>query len=217
MGTEMTELRRTPLFHEHQALGGKFVEFGGWEMPVQYSGLVDEHVAVRNAVGLFDVSHMGEIEVHGPKALDYLQYVTSNDVAKLTPGRAQYSLLTNERGGVVDDIIVYMLEPERYLLCVNAANAAKDLSWLRSHEQNGATIVDRSADFAQIAIQGPKAATVLATFLGVPQGELSVESFKPFSFIRKPYGGDGELLIARTGYTGEDGFEIFCSPQAAAS
>lgn len=207
------ELRRTVLYPCHERAGGKFVEFGGWEMPVQYSGLVDEHLAVRSAAGLFDVSHMGEVTVKGPKALEFLQHVTSNDVAKLFPGKAQYSCMLNENGGIVDDIIVYMLAENDYLLCINAANTEKDFSWLTKNNSFGAELENVSSEFAQIAIQGPKAFSILEKALGAEVGEFSRENVKPFCVVTKEFKLGGKsvpLLLARTGYTGEDGFEVFC-------
>jgi aminomethyltransferase len=206
-----SQLRRTPLYDCHKKLGGKFVEFGGWEMPVRYSSLTDEHNAVRNNVGIFDVSHMGEITVSGVRAKDFLQYVTSNDLSKLTTGRAQYSLLLNHDGGVVDDIIVYQLDTDEYLLCVNASNTEKDFSWLVKHNQMNADIKNVSADFSQIAIQGPKSQETLSQLLDL---DLTTKNFGPFSVARVPVQRGKargiSILLARTGYTGEDGFELFC-------
>ncbi len=180
-------------------------------MPVQYSGVIDEHRTVRNAVGLFDVSHMGEIAIRGPQAYSFLQFITSNDVSKLTPGKAQYSFLLNHAGGVVDDIIVYQLADEDFLLCVNAGNTPKVFTWLTDNLRLKADIENVSHEYAQIAIQGPKAVALLAAWAKTDMGEFSLEKFPSFS-IRTgrdfgiPYQG---VLIARTGYTGEDGFEIF--------
>lgn len=206
-------MRRTALFERHAEAGAKFTEFGGWEMPVQYKGLTKEHECVRQEAGLFDVSHMGEVEVRGPQALPYLQRVTSNDVAKLVPGRAQYSLITNERGGVVDDIIVYMLAPERYLLCVNAANADKDFAWLTDKNDERAELLNRSSEFSQVALQGPQAMALFAKLTGTSVEQLEDSGFRFFSVLELselPGVGTGEFIVARTGYTGEDGVEIFC-------
>ena len=208
-------LKRTPLFESHQKLGARFTGFGGWEMPVQYSGLVDEHQAVRTKVGLFDVSHMGEVFVRGKNALQALQYLTSNDVAKLLPGRAQYSLLCNPNGGVVDDIIVYRLKEEEYLLCVNAANTDKDFSWILRNNIHHAELEDASKQFAQIAIQGPKAATLLSLLF--PDQSFDLDSFPSFSIRSCGFRSGATVLIARTGYTGEDGFEIFCQANVGAA
>ena len=207
-------LKRTPLYDSHARLGARFVEFGGWEMPVLYTGINAEHMNVREHVGLFDVSHMGEIFCEGENALAFLQHVTSNDVSKLTPGKAQYSLLLNHEGGVVDDIIIYQLKPDLYLLCVNASNADKDYSWLEANNSHGAKLRNASNEFAQIAIQGPKARELVAKVAGAPLSQYSKEAF-PFFTIKEASlscGGEtSQVLIACTGYTGEDGFEIFCS------
>ncbi len=201
-------MNRTPLFAAHRALGARFVDFGGWEMPVQYTGILDEHRAVRERAGLFDVSHMGEIELRGPRALSTCQALTVNDVSRLRDGEAQYSLLCLPTGGVVDDIIVHRLSAERLLLCVNAANTPKDLQWILDHRE-GAEIVDRSAEFAQLALQGPRATAILSRLTTLPLAEIP-----PFAFR------DGEVagvraLVAHTGYTGEDGWELYCAPQTA--
>lgn len=185
------------------------VDFAGWDMPVQYHGVVEEHLAVRTHAGLFDVSHMGEIEIRGAKALDAVQRLTCNDAARLTPGLAQYSAFTTESGTFVDDIIVYCMARERYFICVNAANTAKDFAWVQSHLPAGAQASNRSEEFAQIALQGPEAAAILR---GV--AEADVDPMKPFSFAEAPVAGV-PCLIARTGYTGEDGFEIYCHPSKA--
>ncbi len=210
---DQSEPRSTPLYDEHKALGARFTEFSGWRMPVSYSGLVDEHLAVRNAAGLFDVSHMGEIFVSGPKASDFLQYVATNDLAKLRDGEAQYSLLLNEKGGVVDDIIIYRIAAENYLLCVNAGNAEKDWTWLNECNKDfGAQLENASQDFGQVAVQGPKARTIVQRYLG-NGADLSQAAFRPFTFRSMTVqfqSGPAELIIACTGYTGEDGFEIFC-------
>jgi aminomethyltransferase len=195
-------MQKTALNEEHKALGAKMVPFAGWEMPVQYDGIRQEHTRVREAVGLFDVSHMGEIEVVGAKSLETLQWLTSNDVSKLAEGQAQYSLLTNEQGGIVDDLIVYCLIPEEhYLLCVNAANADKDWKHIQANNK-GADLKNASSEWSQIAVQGPKSFELLERiFPGVSQ-------LKSFHFGRYDWVG-AEVLIARTGYTGEEGVEIF--------
>ena len=209
--------KRTVLYDCHKKLGAKFTEFGGWEMPVLYSGLVDEHNTVRTGVGIFDVSHMGEVFVRGDRAEEFLQYITSNDLSKVGPGQAQYSLLLNERGGVVDDIIVYVLGKNDYLICVNAANTEKDYAWMTSKNTFGVTIENRSAEFAQIAIQGPKAREVVQTLLHLAPSAVSATAFRPFTFRRMKWEtapGAPEIIVACTGYTGEDGFEIFCPTEA---
>jgi aminomethyltransferase len=208
-------LRETPLVDEHRALNAKLIDFAGWLMPVEYRGLRLEHQACRAGVGLFDVSHMGEVRVRGEGALDALQWLTTNDVSRLEMGRAQYSLLPNERGGIVDDVIVYCLEPKRdYLVCVNASNAAKDFAWMRDHAAGSGTkqsfeITDESDRWAQIAVQGPRAMALVERLFGADARALAPFQFRAFAF------GDDSVLVARTGYTGEDGVEIFTPPGAA--
>lgn len=197
------ELKSTPLKEEHIRLGAKMVDFAGWIMPVEYSGLRREHEVVRTKVGLFDVSHMGEIRVKGPKALEAAQWLTTNDVAKLENGQAQYSLLPNDQGGVVDDLIVYCIQKNQdYLFCVNASNIEKDFAWMLKNNK-GAEIVNESAKWGQIAVQGPKAMQLAAKVCGEAVMQIPVFEYRQIAF-----GGDF-LLVARTGYTGEDGVEIF--------
>src|SRR5579884_2422495 len=180
--------RRTPLYDLHVRLGGRIIEFGGWDMPVQYSSIVEEHRAVRESAGLFDVSHLGRVELRGPGALETLQRVATNDASKLEVGRAQYSLLLNERGGIVDDIFVYRV-PTGYLVMINAATREKDMAWMRARLRH-AELVDRCDELATLALQGPAAVRLLQ-----PLVEARVE---------------GEpMLVARTGYTGERGLELF--------
>lgn len=206
----MSDLKRTPLYNDHVRLGAKMVPFAGFEMPVQYTSLKEEHLNVRTHVGLFDVSHMGEIRVRGPKALASLEWLTTNDVAKLQKGDAQYSLLPNETGGLVDDIIIYCVEPGlEYLVCVNASNKDKDLNWMQSHHR-GAEITDESEAWGQIAVQGPKALALLDKVLG-----FSVSSMKAFKWEFVPWKST-TLMVATTGYTGEKGAEVFV-PSASAS
>ncbi|HEX6390781.1 MAG TPA: glycine cleavage system protein T, partial [Solirubrobacteraceae bacterium] len=165
-----TALLRTPLYDAHVAAGAKLVPFAGWEMPVQYGGIREEHLAVRGSCGVFDVSHMGEIETFGPQALDFLQRILSNDVSKLEVGGAQYSVLCRTDGGVLDDLFTYRLGPERYLTVTNAANHAKDLAWFRSHAESfDVTVADSAAAFAMLAVQGPQAREIVA---GLADGEL---------------------------------------------
>jgi aminomethyltransferase len=199
----VSEIKKTVLNAEHIKLGGRMVDFAGWHMPVQYQGVIEEHEAVRNKVGLFDVSHMGEVFVKGPKALEALQWLTSNDVSKLEDGQAQYSLLLNPQGGLVDDIFVYCIEKNNnYLVCVNASNADKDYEWMKKNNK-GAQIENQSALWAQIAVQGPNARLLLARCLGA-----GVENIKRNGF--RPHIHKGETwYVASTGYTGEDGYEIF--------
>jgi aminomethyltransferase len=195
---------RTPLYAAHRRAGAKIVEFAGWEMPVQYSGVIDEHVAVRTRAGLFDVSHMGEIEVRGPGALELCQKITANDIGRLKLQQAQYNLLINENGGIVDDVIFYRIEPSYFLICVNASNSDKDFTWIEKHVGGEVEIRNASSDYAQLAVQGPLAQQILQ-----PLTSLSVGEIKPFFFAS----GDVSsirCLVARTGYTGEDGFELYC-------
>lgn len=193
----------TPLKNEHIRLGAKMVDFAGWYMPVEYDGIRAEHNHVRHQVGLFDVSHMGEIRVRGEKALETLQWLTSNDVSQIGNGKAQYGLLTNEQGGVVDDLIIYCIEKNKdYLVCVNASNTEKDWAWFNKHNR-GAELKNESADWGQIAVQGPRAVSLVTKIFGV-----EVQAIAGFHFAAKPFQGK-ICYLARTGYTGEDGFEIF--------
>lgn len=195
-------MKRTPFYEIHKSLGAKLVEFGGFEMPVQYTGIIEEHLAVRNAVGVFDVSHMGEFEVRGKDALPYLQKVTINDVSKLNDGKAQYSAMCYEDGGIVDDMLVYHLE-DRYLLVVNASNIPKDLEWLKSHLAGDVQLTDVSDKTALLAVQGPKS---LATLQKLTEVDLSTVQY--YHFTRGKVAGF-PMIISRTGYTGEIGFEIY--------
>ena len=201
-------MKRTPLYAAHQALGARFVDFGGWEMPVQYTSIIDEHQAVRQHAGLFDVSHMGEIELRGPYALATAQELTVNDLGRLQDGQAQYSLLCRPSGGVVDDVMVHRMSAERVLLCVNAANTDKDFAWITEH-RHGAQVINRSAEFALLALQGPRATEILASLTPLPLLQIP-----PFAFGEGPVRGR-EALVAHTGYTGEDGWEIYCAPPDA--
>lgn len=200
--------KKTPLYEEHEKAGGRIVEFAGWSLPVQFEGIRQEHECVRQQVGLFDVSHMGEFRVKGPKSLETLQWVTTNDVSLLENGQAHYTLLTNETGGIVDDLIVYCLEKEQdYLLCVNAANIEKDFKWIVDHNR-GADLSNESDHWAQIAVQGPSALKLMERIFP------GVENVKPFHF--KVDGcEEAPIYLARTGYTGEPGFEIFIENSGA--
>jgi aminomethyltransferase len=180
------------------------VDFAGWEMPVQYRGIIEEHTAVRNRAGLFDVSHMGEVEVRGAGALDACQYVTANDVRRLTDGRAQYTLLLQPDGGIVDDVLIHRLAADRFLFCVNASNREKDVAHLREHVR-GAEVVDRSDEYGLLALQGPRATAILAGLTALPLGTLP-----RFAFAEAPVAGRA-ALVAHTGYTGEDGWELYCA------
>lgn len=204
-----TNLKRTPLFEEYAKYGGKTIDFGGWELPVQFSSIKEEHDAVRHRAGLFDVSHMGEIFVEGTDALNYLQKLLSNDISKIQIGGAQYNAMCYENGGVVDDLIVYYLGENRYLLCVNAANIEKDYEWMVSHAEGEVTITNKSSEFAQIALQGPLAEEVLQTLT-----ELDLSEMKSFKFKDNVDVAGNNVLVSRSGYTGEDGFELYGAPEA---
>jgi aminomethyltransferase len=199
----MQTLQRTPLHDRHVAAGARMVPFAGWEMPVQYSGVIPEHRAVRTDAGVFDVSHMGELEVEGPRATELLQSLLSNDLERIGVGEAQYTLLTNERGGIVDDLIAYQLEPFRYLLIVNASNRDADFRRLKERELRGSDVRDVSDSYGLLAVQGPRA----IERLGLPPA-------KPFTFA--PGEIDGiECMVNRTGYTGEDGCELLVAEDDA--
>jgi aminomethyltransferase len=189
-------LQRTPLHDRHVALGARMVPFAGWEMPVQYEGVIQEHRAVRDDSGVFDVSHMGEFEVEGPRASELLQAILSNDLDKIGPGQAQYTLLTNERGGIIDDLIAYRLDEYRFLLIVNAANREADFRWLKEHEIPGSDVRDVSDTYGLLAVQGPRA----IERLGLPVA-------KQFTLAAGEIDGI-ECMINRTGYTGEEGCEL---------
>lgn len=200
----MVELKRTPLRDFHAAHGARLVDFAGWEMPVQYRSILEEHKAVRRAAGLFDVSHMGEVDVRGPGALAFLQHLVTNDVASLFPGRVLYSPMCYPHGGTVDDLLVYMRAPEQYFLCINAGNIDKDLAWM--HEQAKGfevQLTDRSGDYALLAVQGPRAAAIVQSLTGA-----KLDLVKYYHFAEGTVAGV-DCLISRTGYTGEDGFELY--------
>ena len=199
----MQTLRRTPLYDRHVALGARLVPFAGWEMPVQYEGVIAEHMAVRTDAGVFDVSHMGELEVEGPTARELLQATLSNDIDRLEPGDAQYTLLPTESGGIVDDLIVYRLDAHRYLLVVNASNRESVFRWLQERELRGSDVRDVSDDYALLAVQGPRA----LERVGIARG-------KPFTWEMGEVGGV-EVMINRTGYTGEEGVELACMEDEA--
>lgn len=210
------DLRRTPLYNSHAKLNAKFVPFGGWEMPVQYSSIIEEHRTVRTAVGIFDVSHMGEVLVAGSGARAFLQRMVTNDVSKIQISSAQYSMLLNEEGGVVDDLIIYRLKEEEYLLCVNASNTEKDYKWICSKVgQEKVSLENLSSEYAQIAVQGPNARKLCARAFAVSEESFLVSNFKSFTLKHVPYEGR-DLLVVSTGYTGEDGFEIFIPADKAA-
>ena len=196
-------MRRTPLYERHVALGAKIVPFAGYEMPIQYSGIVGEHRAVRGAAGLFDLSHMGEFFFEGAKAGAFLDRMVSSDIAGLEVGKARYGLLTNEKGTIVDDVIVYRRSPTRYMVVVNAANIAKDAAHIRKHLPADVRFDDLSYEMALIAIQGPRAAAILSRV-----AKMNVDDILPFGLAETNVAG-AVATVARTGYTGEDGFEVF--------
>jgi aminomethyltransferase len=210
---ETTALRRTPLFEAHRAAGAKLVPFAGWEMPVQYEGVRAEHLAVRSGCGVFDVSHMGQIETAGPDALTLLQRLLSNDVAKIEPGGAQYSLLCRDDGGVLDDLFTYRLADDRFLTVTNAANHERDLAWFRDHSDRlEVGVTDRLPDYAMLAVQGPEARAIVA---GLVDGELPPR-MRTASLPLAAGPGGGEVLVCGTGYTGEDGVEVVTAPAVGA-
>src|SRR5437763_8958853 len=212
-----TGLQRTPLYDRHVAAGARLVDFAGWEMPVQYTGVREEHLAVRRACGIFDVSHMGEIETSGPQALELLQRLLSNDLAKLSiaeaggapEGGAQYSVLCSDDGGVLDDLFTYRLDVERYLTITNAANHARDLDWFRTHARasRGADVRDRIDDYAMLAVQGPVARELVQA--------ISEQPLPPRMTAAARRLAGAEALVCGTGYTGEEGVELLCAPEDA--
>ncbi|MBF6561032.1 MAG: glycine cleavage system aminomethyltransferase GcvT [Candidatus Binataceae bacterium] len=201
----MEPVKHTPICNLHERLGARMTEFGGYEMPLSYAGILEEHRAVRAAAGLFDLSHMGEFELNGPHALALLERALTNSAARMADGQAQYTIMCAPDGGTIDDLIVYRRAPERYLLCVNASNIAADWAWLTSLNRVGAELIDRSDETALVAIQGPRAVAILARLTAHP-----VAAIGRFRTGRGMVAGV-ECLMARTGYTGEDGFELFCA------
>ena len=204
-------MKRTPLYRVHESLNAKFTEFGGWEMPLQYSSIVKEHLAVRTTVGLFDLSHMGEFEIHGQGANELVQKLSTNDVGRLTDGRVLYTLFCNETGGIVDDLLIYRHADNHYMFVVNAANIEKDFVWVETHNDTGAEVKNVSDDTALIALQGPKSIDILNPF--VPEHDVSEISF--FRFAVDKVAGI-RTTISRTGYTGEIGFELYVDANRAA-
>lgn len=206
-------LKKTQLNDAHRRLGGKMVDFGGWDMPVQYTaGVIEEHMRTRTAAGLFDVSHMGEIWVDGPDAIEFVNYITTNDVTALADGQAHYTAMPNEKGGVIDDLLVYRFGPEKLLLVVNAATTDKDWEWVKGNAERGTRNVElrnASSEFCQIAIQGPKAETILQTLT-----DIDLSAIKYYWFTTGKVDGV-DAIVSRTGYTGEDGFEVYAAPEYA--
>ncbi len=203
-----TSLKRTPLYEQHRAMGARLVEFGGWEMPVQYSSILEEHEAVRTRAGLFDVSHMGEFKVEGPGALPFLQYLVPNDVSRLAIGQALYTQLCLPDGNTIDDMLIYHLADDHYMLVVNAGNIAKDFAWVEKQSKNfkDVHVTNQSDTTSLLALQGPAAQAILQ-----PLTDVDLASIRYYHFT--PGMVDGiNCIISRTGYTGEDGFELYCAP-----
>ncbi len=203
-------MKNTALSHIHEALGAKIVPFAGYNMPVQYEGVNTEHETVRNAVGVFDVSHMGEFLISGPKALELIQKVCSNDASKLVDGKAQYSCFPNETGGIVDDLIVYRFSEVKYMMVVNASNIEKDWAWVNKHNTMGAEVRNLSDDYSLLAIQGPKAVEAMQSLTSV-----DLSSIPFYSFMVADFAGIEHVIISATGYTGSGGFEIYCKNSEA--
>ncbi|MCS0823730.1 glycine cleavage system aminomethyltransferase GcvT [Cytobacillus firmus] len=206
----MSQLKRTPLFEVYKDYGAKTIDFGGWDLPVQFSSIKEEHEAVRTKAGLFDVSHMGEIEVKGTDSLKYLQKMMTNDISKLKNSGAQYTAMCYENGGTVDDLLVYKIEDDNYLLVVNASNIEKDFNWLQDHAEGNVELKNLSEDMAQLAIQGPLAEKVLQKLAGTNLSDIGF-----FKFQQDVDLNGKKALVSRTGYTGEDGFEVYCDAQDA--
>ena len=208
--TQPMETKRVPLNSVHEKLGAKMVPFAGFNMPVRYSSDIEEHMTVRNGVGVFDVSHMGEFTVKGPQALDLIQRVTTNDASKLVDGQAQYSCLPNETGGIVDDLIVYKIKDNDYLIVVNASNIEKDWNWISKYNSKGAEMKNISDDICLFAVQGPKAAGVLQKLTST-----DLSAIKYYHFAIGEFAGVKEVVISNTGYTGAGGFEIYVNKNSA--
>ncbi|ASF29419.1 MULTISPECIES: glycine cleavage system aminomethyltransferase GcvT [Bacillus amyloliquefaciens group] len=198
-------LKRTPLYDVYKEYGGKTIDFGGWELPVQFSSIKEEHEAVRTKAGLFDVSHMGEVEVSGQDALSFLQKMMTNDVADLKPKSALYTAMCYPDGGTVDDLLIYQKSETCYLLVINASNIEKDIAWLKEHVKGDVTLTNQSDEISLLAVQGPNAQTVLSKLT-----ECDLAALKPFTFIDGADVAGRQVLLSRTGYTGEDGFELYC-------
>jgi aminomethyltransferase len=197
--------RQTPLYEAHRALGARLVDFAGWEMPVQYTSIIAEHEAVRTAAGLFDVSHMGEVAFRGPGALESANRLITNDLARIADGQAVYAGLLNERAGFGDDVVAYRFSPQHILICVNASNRAKDFAWMREHA-SGVKPLDVGDEWAQLAVQGPKAAGIVQRLTPLALAGIATYHFAQGAVAGVP------CIVSRTGYTGEDGFELYCPP-----
>jgi len=207
---EAVESKLIPLNDKHIELGAKMVPFAGYSMPVQYSGVIEEHNTVRSGVGIFDVSHIGEFMVRGEKSLDFLQAITTNDVSKLFPGKAQYSCFPNNEGGIVDDLLIYMMKENEYLLVVNGACLDKDWDWVNSHNSFGVELENISDDIALFAVQGPKASEALQ-----PLTSVNLSEMKYYTFEKGDFAGKQDVIISATGYTGSGGFEIYVNKKDA--
>ena len=203
-------MKKTALYNKHVELGAKMVPFAGYQMPVQYSGVNAEHINVRDNVGVFDVSHMGEFIVRGKNALNLIQKISSNDASKLFPGRAQYSYLPNDNGGVVDDLIIYMISEEKYLLVVNASNIEKDWNWINKHNDVGAELENISDQMSLLAVQGPKAVDLLQELT-----KIDLNDIKFYHFVQGEIAGIDNVIISATGYTGSGGFELYVNNNVA--
>lgn len=201
---------RTVFYLKHVEAGAKIIDFGGFDMPVQYAGIKQEHNAVRNKAGLFDVSHMGEFFLEGPEALSLIQKITINDASKLQPGKAQYTAMCYEDGGIVDDLIVYMLTEDQYMLVVNAANIQKDLAWIRQNNDTDTSVKNRSSSIALLALQGPESLNILENLTEITPADIPFYSFKTGSVA-----GQQDVIISATGYTGEKGFELYIDTEKA--
>jgi len=203
-------MKNTALTHVHEALNAKIVPFAGYNMPVSYEGINVEHGTVRNAVGVFDVSHMGEFFLKGENALALIQKITSNDASKLSPGKAQYSCLPNNEGGIVDDLIIYMISDDEYMLVVNASNIEKDWNWISSHNDLNVTMTNKSDDWSLLAIQGPKAVEAMQSLTSV-----DLSTIKFYTFEIADFAGIKNVIVSATGYTGSGGFEVYVKNEDA--
>ncbi|MDW7655831.1 MAG: glycine cleavage system aminomethyltransferase GcvT, partial [Bacillota bacterium] len=203
-------MKQTPLYTKHIEAGGKIIDFGGWALPVQYRGIIEEHEAVRRRAGLFDVSHMGELWVEGPDALAFLQQLVTNDLSRAKDGQAVYSPMCQDDGGVVDDLLLYRISEDRWILVVNAANTAKDETWIRTRLSGRVSLTNRSEETAQLAIQGPLAEAILQRLTPV-----NLSDIRFYRFMTDVPVTDIPVLVSRTGYTGEDGFELYFQAEDA--
>jgi glycine cleavage system T protein (aminomethyltransferase) len=212
-------MRYTPLYDTHKRLGARFMEFGGFDMPLQYTGIIDEHLTVRSKAGIFDVSHMGEIFIDGKDAQSFCEWLTPNHIASLQSGHAHYSFLLNENGGVIDDLIIYRLAGDSFMFCVNASNTDKDYAWIMQHKQGSVTITNRSPEMGLIAVQGPLSGKIMQAIFpaikvsGKAPGRSPDEYIKRFTFVVCDFKGR-QVYVSRTGYTGEDGYECFVDNSA---